>query len=375
MSSFRFSLWMLTACGLLSGCVVTPDGKVALKIFYKDPAQTEKLADQEKAGDKKEDKASAVAAKEKADNPFRKKEGDAGKAAVAETSAKKPDSDAQIATASAESAKTAESPGKDSSAKNGVLSVDTLKLIDEELADATPEERADWYEQLKRVDPAVIPQILQARKMSLQVASMRQADTASDREFDEVDAARDSSIAKSTEPRSQRSHNARKTASFDRSGEIEPTGYQEYGNDRHEADHRDSAVAQASEPAPARNRWLSPGKQPPAGRNDNGQYVVQRVSGETQSPESAVGTAGGAAATTPRQGLARFLPRSVSGNSAQLTANSPSAVSLMPPTDIHPASSQDGLDQLISEIEADIVNWQPGIRRKSRSCTFSGTFI
>jgi hypothetical protein len=50
------------------------------------------------------------------------------------------------------------------------FSAEILQLIDAELRDATPEERAHWYEQLKKVEPAVIPEILRARRMSLQVA-------------------------------------------------------------------------------------------------------------------------------------------------------------------------------------------------------------
>jgi len=51
-----------------------------------------------------------------------------------------------------------------------VLSAEMLKLIDEELKDATPAERAEWYDQLKRVEPSVIPDILRARRLSLQVS-------------------------------------------------------------------------------------------------------------------------------------------------------------------------------------------------------------
>jgi hypothetical protein len=59
----------------------------------------------------------------------------------------------------------------DAPVSNAVLSSDLLKLIDEELWDASPDERAQWYAQLKRVDPAVIPDILRARRLSLRLAS------------------------------------------------------------------------------------------------------------------------------------------------------------------------------------------------------------
>ncbi len=52
----------------------------------------------------------------------------------------------------------------------GDLNKETLLLIDRELRDATPEERAEWFEQLKHVDPALVPEILRARRMSLDMA-------------------------------------------------------------------------------------------------------------------------------------------------------------------------------------------------------------
>ncbi len=50
---------------------------------------------------------------------------------------------------------------------------ETVQLIGDELRDATPEERAEWHEHLKRVDPAVIPDILRARRMSRQVVEAK----------------------------------------------------------------------------------------------------------------------------------------------------------------------------------------------------------
>ncbi|HET6422407.1 MAG TPA: hypothetical protein VFG20_01910, partial [Planctomycetaceae bacterium] len=53
---------------------------------------------------------------------------------------------------------------------------ETVQLIGEELKDATPEERAEWHEHLKRVDPAVIPDILRARRLTRQVSQAAQQD-------------------------------------------------------------------------------------------------------------------------------------------------------------------------------------------------------
>jgi len=65
--------------------------------------------------------------------------------------------------------------------------------------------------------------------------------------------------------------------------------------------------------------------------------------------------------------LARFLPRGVPGSTAQLSANSPSSVSLMPPHDSPGTSDRGGLDQLISDIEADMANWQPGTTEEEQT--------
>ncbi len=369
MSSFRVSLWMLTACGLLSGCVMTPDGKVALKMFYKEPVSAEKLADKEeskeKTVEKKAEKPAAVASTEKSDNPFRKKESDAGKAPEADRTAAKPSEETKVVAAKAETSQPAppQETAKQTTKGSGVLNAETLKLIDEELADATPEERADWYEQLKRVDPAVIPQILQARKMSLQVAGMRQPETASDSEYNEFEKYAD---AGSYDRDGKRNRTAKRSARSDRRSEIEPVGHQAAEGNAASTDTQDAQPSLA-EGAPSRSRWLTPGKQSPFGRGENNNYAVQRASNESSASETAPGAAAASPATAPRQGLARFLPRGVPGSTAQLSANSPSSVSLMPPHDSSGTSDRGGLDQLISDIEADVANWQPGTTEEEQT--------
>ncbi|HUQ73026.1 MAG TPA: hypothetical protein VM165_26085 [Planctomycetaceae bacterium] len=49
---------------------------------------------------------------------------------------------------------------------------ETLQLIDSELRDASPAERARWYDELKQVDATLIPEILRARRLSLQLADV-----------------------------------------------------------------------------------------------------------------------------------------------------------------------------------------------------------
>lgn len=53
-------------------------------------------------------------------------------------------------------------------------SAETLQLIERELRDASPEERAQWFQHLKQVDPALVPQILRARRLSLEMARQSQ---------------------------------------------------------------------------------------------------------------------------------------------------------------------------------------------------------
>lgn len=47
---------------------------------------------------------------------------------------------------------------------------EVLALIDSELRDASPEEKASWYDQLKKVDPALVPELLRVRRLSIQIA-------------------------------------------------------------------------------------------------------------------------------------------------------------------------------------------------------------
>lgn len=57
----------------------------------------------------------------------------------------------------------------DDSTKLARFDAATLKLIHEELHGATQEERDYWFEQLKRVDPSVVPDILRARRLSMRM--------------------------------------------------------------------------------------------------------------------------------------------------------------------------------------------------------------
>jgi hypothetical protein len=80
--------------------------------------------------------------------------------------------------AAAQSASNTDQPPATSLAGSSMTPA-TLRLIDQELQGASAEERAYWYDQLKKVDPAVVPQILQARRMSLQLTARQEGQPSS----------------------------------------------------------------------------------------------------------------------------------------------------------------------------------------------------
>jgi hypothetical protein len=158
----RVSFWVGTfvaAALLASGCA-TSGGR------WGKP----RTAVAEKAEQKSTDSASDKTEKDKAekkDSPF-VAERDKSAAAKAASTAKPPE--AKPASEKPAVAATA-SPAPKKPAEPSVLSAETMKLIDEELRDASPEERIEWYAQLKRVEPSMIPEILRARRLSVQVSA------------------------------------------------------------------------------------------------------------------------------------------------------------------------------------------------------------
>ncbi|MDZ4686472.1 MAG: hypothetical protein SH850_15490 [Planctomycetaceae bacterium] len=108
----------------------------------------------------------------KSDSPFQSSRDRA--AASKETA--KTDAGEKAATETASTEKTDASAKKTDSANVAKSSPqftrETLQLIDSELRDASPAERARWYDELKQVDAALIPEILRARRLSLQLAEV-----------------------------------------------------------------------------------------------------------------------------------------------------------------------------------------------------------
>ncbi len=189
MRVFRTLVLSVAVAGIFTGCSTTGmSWRAAMGMPAKaDPAKMETaetkaardtksketVASTDKA--KEKDKpADTVAAAETKPNPFkpsREKPAESTAAKTTETSTAKP-----VVTA-----KTATETG-------GVSwSPEIVQLIGDELRDATPEERAEWHENLKRVDPAVIPDILRARRLSRQVTeTASKAMEETDRRFVEI---------------------------------------------------------------------------------------------------------------------------------------------------------------------------------------------
>src|SRR5262245_23488071 len=123
--------WMFLAAiaSAALGCATGSSSRPTTSLFRK-PAPTVAQNEETKKPD-------SVA---KSDNPFRK--GDV--TSESKKSTAEPKTSTQPTTAKNDSSKTS-------------FPSATQQLIDAELADATPEEKADWLDRLQRVDPAMIP--------------------------------------------------------------------------------------------------------------------------------------------------------------------------------------------------------------------------
>ena len=134
------------------GKPVPPETKVADAAKPAAPAETPATA---KAPEKTAGDAAAVASKDHPFQPSRPEKVDQAAAAPI------------IAVSGSDEGKTPANAGP------AGLQKDLLVLIDRELQDATPAERDEWFAKLKQVDPALVPDILRARRLSLQAAQSR----------------------------------------------------------------------------------------------------------------------------------------------------------------------------------------------------------
>lgn len=162
-------------CGslMLCGCAVSGKPRTA---WWKHPA-TETSDTSKTDGSKTAAKSGDAGSKPSSDAAVAKKEGDKSKEI--------PDSEIRGLLGPnpfkssrdkggdkpAEPAVAAGSGDAASALKTAALTADTLQLINQELQDASDEERAYWYDQLKKVDPSLVPQILKARRMTQQLTA------------------------------------------------------------------------------------------------------------------------------------------------------------------------------------------------------------
>lgn len=178
MRLFVLLVLSLTVAGIPCGCASSGTSQqtgMRMGWFGAKSKKTDEAVADKKPTDEKKSKDEKVA--DTAKSPERPAE----KVAETKSSPFKPSRDKPLetATASAEKDKKPETstakPVVDAKTESKGISwsPETVQLIGEELKDATPEERAEWHEHLKRVDPDVIPHILRARRMSRQVAETK----------------------------------------------------------------------------------------------------------------------------------------------------------------------------------------------------------
>lgn len=165
-------LLSVAVAGIFSGCSTTGGTwRTALGLPAKPAADKTETAETKPAADtKSKDKvASTEAAKDK-DKPADKVAEAEAKPSPFKPSREKPAETTVTKVAEPAVAKPASTEKPASTSSGASWSPEIVQLIGDELRDATPEERADWHENLKRVDPAVIPDILRARRLSRKMA-------------------------------------------------------------------------------------------------------------------------------------------------------------------------------------------------------------
>jgi len=350
--------YSLLLAGALSGCAAATGERTASRTWWKTPVA--KQAPDEKSKDSKPAAAETV----KTDNPFRKSASSSAESATSgktadqssvkstdtQTAQKEPaakDADAKDTSTSSAAKVTGEKSSGDT------LNAETLRLIDAELADATAQERSYWYEQLKRVDPAVIPQILQARRLTADLVEHQQQDgRASARKF--PDSIEDSALR----PAAGIDNGSRNSAV------THAVGYESGDSPRglERAHYETDATATRRPILPA--GYEAESTTPPALLANTSpaksSYPVQRIASAAQTaPANEATPAAAPNPLTARNALSRLLPTPRAA--ATSTANSPSAVSLLPPTDIEQISAtQPQLESLISQVEAEVAQMQPG---------------
>jgi hypothetical protein len=360
--SVSLSLLFLGAIG--AGCATTSDSgqRTAIRPLCKSSSF---LAQQAKEKNDEPSKPADKDAASTSDNPFRK-------VAATDKSTDASSGDKASDTKSRNEAKATADKGtqgqkqvsrsaqleknkNDESVGGSEFSPETLRLIESELADASPDERTYWYDQLKQVDPAVIPKILQARRLTAQIVSQRQGESSH------------LETAATDGPTGSRSP-----------GEIRQTRGDEWAQDGSSVVH---AVGRSlpgsatdlnlalheSDGFSVRQQIVQQGYVPQEPAPGRPHYAAQR-SAEPAPSAPANATSSFPNLSTPRNALSRLLPTTRGGAMVQTSANSSTPVSLMPPAELERTQSwKSQLEPLIAMLEAEVAQLTPGDTEEART--------
>ncbi len=341
--------WLLAVSLLTTGCATTAENRLAVRPFGKSSAKIAK----EHAATKNHDAGQADKKEpaETSNNPFQKPSLDRSGVAAKpgkDTSGHTPRDNATRETVSA----AVDKPFQTADSKSaGAFGPETLKLIDAELHDASAEERAFWYDQLKKVDPAVIPEILQARRLTAQVAEHQPMPRSPDNmhagsrtERPEADSALELAGGVRTAAKPFPVVNA--------DGQQLPGGKEDLQNALYQTDSR--AAKAPVVPQNYETSSAAPGKRP---------FAVTRIADAGPATLPANPPSG----TSSRNPLSRLMTMGQSGSATQAAANSPSGVSLMPPSGLDPRDAHGQLGELISHAENEVAQLQPGANESAQT--------
>lgn len=261
---------------------------------------------------------------------------------------------------------------------SGSLTPEVLQLINQELQDATAAERQEWYEQLKKVDPTLIPDILRVRRMSLQATSQTQIaaaelDPRPARTSPGMDASR--MLSTGNPPSSPWSSPAAAEP-------IQPVGYQnqesgqtlltaDYVRDAGQSEQIEHAVHRVDPTAPMANRpiVLQNHEYAPPASDLSGN--PQRLSTQTAQPAGVPWPVPRVEATAPpstgfgnvpfASGLVQNVVNLVPGRGAQVAAaNLPTTPSGLPAGTQNPSADWHvALEQTIGLLEQDLAAMPP----------------
>jgi hypothetical protein len=171
------ALLLLICCGLLSGCAATSRQTAAIDAQPSGMSKVKQAAFKETLATEKNSLAKTAEPSEtastKTSTPATPEKSGREKADTAETTAAVTADELFVPSAERGAKKqgAADVTVSQTTRKLGFgFNQETLKQIDAELQDASSEERQFWFEQLKQVDVALVPEILRARRMSIKLA-------------------------------------------------------------------------------------------------------------------------------------------------------------------------------------------------------------